>query len=248
MINKIDLRSLKNAEFLSFFNTLLGYVSGNTTVSAAVSAVKAVLANIISRINELFKTDPASALTDKLIALDAERDSYISGLTKICDGYRNSPDAAEQEAATLLYRNIEVYGGAEVINDMGINAETATVTSLIGDWTDKPELAAAVKTLGLSGWVTALETANENYRTTYDDRTSQTAAATTTDKVKGKRAEAINAWYGLRKKIEANRELATDTAEWDKVIGQINTLTGQYNTTLAARSSRAAKKDKDDKE
>lgn len=237
MLKAITLRRLHNGEIIQFFTDALDFLSNDAIVANALAAQRTALANILRSLNDLYGNDPASALTDDLVAIDAERDRYLAGLNLYFRAFTYHPDAAMREAGKTLGRSMDIYSSD--ISRQNFNTETATIVHLLQDWATKPELVAAAKLLDISSWVPALTDANSSFTSLYNQRTTSTAAAEQPATMVQKRLEANTAWAALRKKFDANWEMADGAAPWSIVQGQLNTLINQYNATLDARAGRA---------
>ena len=106
---------------------------------------------------------------------------------------------------------------------------------IVNDWETKPELAAAITSLGLTSWVDELKTANKLYEQKYLERT-QAYGNANPDTLKAKRDETMVAYYELRKFIDAN-SVVNSGAAYEKLIGELNALIDQYNELLNTRSA-----------
>lgn len=239
MATKINLRKLRNAEIIQFFTQLLALVT-TSLPSAAPSVFAAAvqkLEGLLQDLSALFKNDPVSVRTAKMQEYDAQRDQYITGLRMMCEALTYHYDAETAAAASLLERNLSVYGGN--IARQGQNTETATLNNIIADWQQKPELAGAVASLKLEGWLTALQTANKNYNDTYLQRTEEKAEAQFDFDMEQKREEAIAAYTDLSEKLKGLSLLAEDPAPWKALQAKVDMLGEAYKNTLAARAGRA---------
>ena len=112
-------------------------------------------------------------------------------------------------------------------------AETATLNSLIGDWENKPELVAALTTLGLTDWKEELKNTNNTFNTKYILRTQEYGAASP-ENIKSKREEANAVYYELRNFIVAYATINATNPLYTKTVNELNALITQYNqnTTL----------------
>jgi hypothetical protein len=237
MIDTLNIKQLQGAEFVQYLKDGLGIVNGNATVAAAVTTPKAVVTSRLAELDAIFVTDQASALTDDLAALDAQRDGLFTGLGLFCKSFTYHTDPSYREAGETLCRNIEIYG--DVIRK-GYNAESASISSLVQDWTTKSELIAATTLVNAGDFIAPLGTLNSSFMVLYNQRTQQMATTINTANFTEKRAETTTAWKELVAKINANIVLNDGAGAWGLVQDQLNALIGQYKQTLASRAGRAA--------
>lgn len=236
MITAIDLRNLRNAEFLQFGATFSALVFANNPAVLNIVAQHTAFKSKLDEMSGLFVLQKVNPITEELILLDERRDRAMNGLTDIIKAYSVHFDAATSRAANLLAVNLNLYGVG--VARMNTQAETSTINGIVHDWETKPELTTAIATLGLTGWVAELKAANQLYEEKYILRTQEYGAANP-DTLKAKRDETMVAYYELRKFIEAN-SVVNPSAVYEKLIGELNALIDQYNELLNTRSAEPA--------
>lgn len=234
MINGIMLRDLRNAEYLQFSRDVLGIVVLNNMSLLDVVNQCAAYENSTNEIEALFVNDQGSDITPLIEALDKRRDNAISGITLLANAMAFHYDPAISAAATAISEQLKLYGGA--IARQNYMAETASISSIIDDWTNKPALAAAINTLGLAAWKAELNTANQLFNTNYLARTQELGAANP-DTMLEKRQASLQRYYALRDRIAAFNTLNNGANPWGKTVHELNALIEQYNTLLAGRTS-----------
>lgn len=204
-------------------------------------AQSGTLTILVVQMESLFRNDPASRLSDELAGLDDTRDRLITGLVKLCDAHTYGPDPKKRDAAELLSHSLSTYGAG--IAQQVYQAESATITNVLTNWSTKPELTAAAELIGATEWTIALDDANERFKAMYLRRTAELAADASPDTMKSKRLEVNEAWYKLRERINGFFTVTDGAEPWKTAIEQLNSLIGQYNATLSHRAGRAADKD-----
>jgi hypothetical protein len=237
MINSLNIQRLLIAEFVQFIGDGLGIVNGLPAVAAAVATPKAVVTTKFGELNGLFMTDQASALTDDLAALDAQRDGMLTGLQFFTKSFTYHTDPAYRDAGETLSRNLEIYGD---IARKGYNAESASITNLVTDWTTKTELIAASNLVNAGDFIAPLGTINASFIVLYNQRTQEMSTTINNANLTEKRVEVTAAWKVLTDKLNANIVLNDGTGVWGQVQDQLNALIAQYKDTLAARAGRRA--------
>ena len=230
MINSIDLRNLRNANYLQFQKDFLAIISRNDPAALQVEAKYDDLAAKVSELESLFKKVLANPMSQELLTLDERRDDAINGIYYTALAYSYHYDPAIKQAADALLANISLYGSG--IARLNYQAETATITNLITDWENKPELISAINTLGLKAWKDELKSINTEFSTRYLDRTQDYGNATP-ETLKLKREETNTVYYALRDRVNALHLLVeTSPSPYSTVINQLNALIEQYNLLI----------------
>ena len=112
----------------------------------------------------------AKTETELLIAQDEIRDKKLATLRRAVGVYRYSDEPEEKSAYNLLKILLSVY---KKIEDANFEAETLGLSNLDAELKNAT-YAPAVQTLGLVVHVTNLETANNNFKTTFNTRSTTT--------------------------------------------------------------------------
>jgi len=246
-IQAIDLIKLRNSEFIQLHKDLLNLVHLNDETILKCKPQYDAMVAIVTAIEAIFKTDQGSNTTPIIEALDARRDTALTGISKNIDSYLNHFVVAKVNAANVLVDYLKIYGTATAVAASSLPAETATINSLMGDVTTKANLIAAVTELGLTSWFTELKTANDLLAAKYIERTQELGGANP-NTIKDKRNEANEVYYKLRDMIVAQATVADNAVPYPKTINEINALIDQYNLILTNRAADAAKAKKvDDK-
>jgi hypothetical protein len=233
MINFIDLRSLRNAEFIQFVNNVASIIQTNNPATLNVVAQLQAFSAKITEMSGLFKNEQSSPLTEDVQLADARRDRSVTGLSSVIDGYTNYFQPEKAAAAHLLLANMKLYGA---IARQNYQAETALISEMMNDWENKPELAAALTLLGLVDWKDELYFANNSFNETWLARTHEYGAANP-ETLKQKRDETMTAYYELKKFLEAYATINNTVPVYQTTLNDLNALIEQYNTILAERAA-----------
>ena len=234
MINSITLQNLRNAEFLRFLKNTLSIYEVNQPSALQVQEQYEAVQQFVAQLEPLFKMDQGSPMTDELIALDARRDNCITGLSMYVQSLSYHFNEDTRKNANLLADNLAIYGAG--IARQNYQAETEVINSIVGDWTNKPELAAASMALQLKSWITEMANANNEFDSKYVARARETGSAPT-EKMKSMRLQAINAYYQLRDFTNSYFTINKGAAPYATVTNELNGLISEYNALLAGRSS-----------
>ena len=236
MINAVDLSRLRNAEFLQFMKDFAGLVNTNNAATLNVAVQYTALAAKNNQLEDLFKKELSSELTQDILDIDNRRDRAYNGMLFVVQGFLTHYEPAKVEAATRLKDRIDLYGtGAARQN---YQAETAILNNLINDWENKPILLDALNLLGLVSWKDEMKAANTLFDQKYIERTLEYSVASP-ETLLAKRTETAEAYYTLRQFIDAF-SVTINTPNYQTVTNQLNALIEQYNTLLTNRLARMA--------
>ena len=245
LLQTINFGSLLQAEALRYLEQFIRVIRAAGDLSEALAEVLTELEARRQEAQAAFRLASKASQTARMQVLEAERDDLILGFGKICDGHRTDPDPACKAGAQHLYENVELYGGARAIARMTIKAETTSINSLLRDWREKPELAAAIAALGLQRWADRLQAVNTEYETLSIARGQERAALEqqVDYTVKDKLTEARPLYEEVTTLLNAGqlsaRRLQQDNRPWLNAIMAANAITEEYSTLLAARATRA---------
>lgn len=232
-MNAIDLRILRNAEYLQYMKDFAGIINLNDPATLQIDAKLAAFTAKTEELEDLFKKSLANERTQAILSLDERRDDAINGITAFLQGYSYHYEADKKQNAQRLLTALAIYGSG--IARQNYMSETATINNIIVDFTDKPELAAAVTAFSLQPWIDELATANTLFNTEYLARTLEYGDANP-DTIKTKREEVNVTYYALRDRIDALHTLVeTPPSPYTTVINRLNALTDQYNALLLHR-------------
>lgn len=234
MIDAIELKNLRNGEYIQFIKDACTLVIANDPVILNIVPQQAALSAKVGELETLFKTTTANPITNELVVLDAQRDQAINGLTAVVKGYTYYFEPDISNAALLLTDNLKLYGSGVAVQNL--QAETATITSIVGDWESKPDLAAAVITLHLTDWLTHMKIINDKFTAKYIERTQEYGSASP-ENLKLKREETNQVYYELRNFLNAYSVINSGNAVYAKNTNELNALIAQYNTLLNNRQS-----------
>ncbi|MFN0048058.1 MAG: DUF6261 family protein [Cytophagales bacterium] len=239
MFNYLNLSNLRNGEFYQFLSDVNGIVELNNPQILKLEKLYNQQKAITDAIASVFKVDRSSAFTEELLALDARRDEAIIGIALLAESYTHHYEEGIRKQALLLVDNLALYGPG--IARQSFPMETATLTNIVNDWSDKPAFISAVAALQLSPWLMELKTANKAFNDKYLAR-AQEEGGEMASNIKEKRAEAVAIWYKLRNLIEGKYNIAEDEGSgsepYKKLVNSLNAIVDKYNLLLASRAGK----------
>ncbi|MBW8361432.1 MAG: hypothetical protein K0M56_04520 [Kaistella sp.] len=232
-MNAIDLRMLRNAEYLQYMKDFAGIINLNGPASLQIAAKLTAFTTETAELEDLFKKALANDRTRIILQLDERRDNAINGISAFLQGYSYHYEADKKKNAEKLLANMAMYGSG--IARQNYQSETATLNNMLNDFAQKPELAAAVTAFSLQPWLSELQDANTQFNDEYLTRTQEYGTANP-ETIKSKREEVNETYYALRDRIDALHTLVeTPPSPYTTVINQLNALTDQYNALLLHR-------------
>ena len=232
-INGIQLTALRNSEFAQFMTDALELVRRNDPTALQVQDAYDALKAENDQLADLLKPLQGSALTAAIEAADDRRDVAISGINQVVNGYTVHYDPTLRNHALTLQRHLAGFGGAGLARE-NYQSETAGVSSLVTDWTNKPELVAALTALNLTAWRDELAQANQAFNDLYLNRTEASSTANPAG-VRDLRNRMTPLYYQLRDLLASYHVIQRGAEPYATVVRQINTLIEQYNTLLRNR-------------
>lgn len=234
MITAIDLFSLRNAEYLQFQKDFVAIVQRNDPALLTVESKLTALQAKVTELDVLFMRMLANENSQVLADLDVKRDNAINGIQYIALGNTYHSDETIRLAAQRITANLSTYGSG--IARLNYQAETATLTNIISDWEQKPELVDALQVLQLTSWKNELKDLNTAFNDTYLNRT-QEYGNSSPETLKQKREETNGVYYALRDRINALHTLVeTGDSPYQPAINQLNALIEQYTALLNNRA------------
>lgn len=233
MIQSIDLQNLRKGEYAQLIQDILNIIALHDTAAMKVDRSYDQLQQAGDELNVIFRLPRGSALTAGLEQLDQLRDNALRGIQTIALGHTYSRDAVIKTHAQRLVAHLGRYG-SHIATD-SYQSETSNIRFMIADWNAQPELAAAIKALGLKDWQKDLEEANNSFDEKYVERAEE-RGMDETESFKAKRRQANSAYYALRDEINAHYTLTRAGEPYKTVVAAINGLLDFYNDLLARRA------------
>lgn len=170
-----------------------------------------------------------NAETLKIADADQLRDNAVRAFASALKLYGYSDVAAEREAARELGI---IYKSLKDITTMNYEAETQAIAKLLSELA-KPAAAANVATLGISRWVTFLQTSNQAFANLFGSRI-QTEAVTETYDMKVVRKETFKLYTEFCDYLLSMGK-ATNGQLFVKALNLVNAGRSYYADLIARR-------------
>ena len=190
-------------------------------------------------LNENYKLELASPLSNNLWDLDQERDRLIIGLHTTAEGQTYHFDPAIAAAASQLLTAMDKYGTR--IAKLNYEIETTTLNSLINDITSSPALTAAMAKLNLSTGIPQMQSVNDRFRQIFSHRVGNETdnTHTPTPELRNHLRDALRQLFNH---LTAHATLHPDP-NLEAIISDINVLTARFNLIAQKRLTPDGKSD-----
>lgn len=169
-LNTTKLQYLETGQFIIRFLTDFESLNLDPATDAEFKILHDSLKTQSPVYDEALMQIRAKAETELLIAQDDIRDKKIATLRRAIGVYRYSDEPAEQSAHNLLKILLTVYKNIETTN---FEAESLGLSNLVAELRNNTYLPA-VQALALAVHVNNLETANNNFKITFNTRSTST--------------------------------------------------------------------------
>lgn len=224
-------RSLRNSEFISFAEYVVIVCNQNNPRALKIEEQLNGFVSTFGELNRLFKIAQGNKLTGEVQAMDDRRDRALIGIRMYAECHLFHYNTELRQASKLVLATYNKYGKS--LHRLNYYAETGVINSLTGDFTTELELVSAIGTLGLKEWVEELSTANRLFTELFIAR-SGTNAAKPDGKLETQRLVCIEQYDTLARHITAHSTL-TPSAEYEKLIKELNDIIEGYNALVAKR-------------
>jgi hypothetical protein len=230
MINSIDLRGLRNGEFVQFFSDLDEIIGRNDASPLLKSDSYRLFQSGKERVDRLYKASQLKLASDDLANLDGQRDILFNGIRMTMEISVHHPQTELQKHAQLLLDHLDTYGKG--VAKKNYPTETAILKRILDDWRAQPALMASLAALHLTPWQDKLEEINQRFHNLYVTR-AQEAGVGRVDSMRDLRKATISAYYKLREFIHSLKVINEQEEVYGKVINEINGLISKYNQVLS---------------
>ncbi|GET46423.1 DUF6261 family protein [Capnocytophaga felis] len=175
MIPKTNLAQLRLMDFFQVASNIAHYARKENLETLKLAASFTDYETALDNLDKALKRDSTKFETQKLNKISGKRRKTISALTTAVRAFCHSPEEGQAQKAQKLLSVIEKYG--KKISGLPLREETAAITNLLQDF-KTPEIKALIDSIGLSLWVTSLETYNTEFDTLYKERSIEQASHT----------------------------------------------------------------------
>lgn len=240
MIKKLHLAALLSPEFYQFMVLIAACIEKIDVTKFKLTAEATEFNELLKRLLAAFNRENAYQLSKILDQLDRRRDTAITGFTMWIKALTMHPNPTISTSAKALRVYLKTHG--DNIANQNLQTETATLTKIISDFANNTELKNHLANLKDTEWMPEIETANNEYIKTYQQRTEQMGEDANKENFTQVRKLQIKAYENLVQMmvsrcntLKADKENVTDL---QNCIDAINATILQFKQLIAQTQTR----------
>jgi len=172
-INKIDFRNLRNDAHFQFHTEFRDLVVQQNPLTLKIKPQFDGYLPLYNRVDEALKKIVKSEFTAKIHEADKARDEIYLGMAETVTATLRHFNPAVRQAAERLKILFDTYGN---VANKPLNEETSAIYNILQEL--KGKYTADVESVGLTLWVTELETRNGTFEGLVKERFDETAHRT----------------------------------------------------------------------
>jgi hypothetical protein len=224
-----QLRNEEHFTFHSEIAALLGRTDAETTRAADLTPKHAARFAVLDKALQRIRKSPR---TEELQKADKERDDAYRALRGFNKVMLLSDNAAIRAAASRIQIVIDTY---KSVLGMNYEEETGTIYNLVEDLKSH-KYAADASFIGLTPYVSKLETRNNLFKSQLSARDGETAAENGAEHVavRDARLKLDNIYAKIRDRVNSYADEDAPNAERDAFVAELNVITKRFNI-LAGR-------------
>lgn len=227
-VKKIDLSRLRNDEHFQFQTEFRDLIVQDNANDLKILTQFESYQWLFTQEDEALHKIIKSAITKDIEIADRSRDDIFRGTADANLSAGNHFLSEVRTAARKLQTVFDTYGNLAA---KAQNEETSAITNLVQEL--KGKYVEEAKTVGITGWVTALESANTAFEALikgrYDEDTFKTGLV-----LKQVRAQVDAAYRTITERIDALMLLEGGEV-YENFIRRLNVVIEKYNSILARR-------------
>lgn len=231
-----QLHYVETGQFIVRFLTDLKNASIITTTDAEFDALCQAISTQSPAYNDALVQIKAKAESAMLIDQDDSRDKKITTIRRVVSVFEYSDIEAEQ----IAYKNLKIvlnnFDGLEKLN---FEAETLGIVNLLKELRSTTN-APFVQSLGLDKHITNLETANNNFTTTFNKRSTD-IVSTVVYNTKALRTKLLEAYKNLAEYVLVMAKTKKNTDYYTNILAVLNNGRQYFADILAKREGTTAK-------
>ena len=238
---KLNFHDLHNGEHFQFHTDFINLVKDDTTLITKIRPLFDSYNQLYITEDRAYKGIDKSGITEEIVSADKLRDRFFRGMVDTTKTALLHYDATVETAAKRLMIVFDTYGNLAVEN---YKKETADIYNLLQELnTNYP---AEILTVGIQGWMTNLNIANQRFEQLSKDRVDETYQKGDFD-LRTCRINLDEAYSAITKRIEALAEVEGLTA-YLEFISKLNIIIKMYKTIIARRKNGGKDEDIDEEE
>jgi hypothetical protein len=229
-IKSTHCASFTNAEHFQFMKDVDGQIMAVTPEAIDLGAEYPEFKDALADEERSFSIVPKSALTLSIEEADAERDRIYVGFAAQLRGLLRHFDPATAQAA---YRLSVQWGSYGNLNEATYDQQTAGTHNLILALRSE-KFMPDVTLLSLQAWVDALDTANQTFESTLQQRYAEQGQKDALTRLRTARLRTDRAYMAMRSRVNAGITFNGEE-RYRTFVLNLNAHIDRYNATVARR-------------
>jgi hypothetical protein len=239
-IQKLDTHSLRNDAHFQFHTEFRDLVVLHNPLTLKIKPQFDSYLPLYNRVDDALKKIVKSEFTAKIHEADKARDEIYLGMAETVTATLRHFNPTVRQAAERLKIIFDTYGN---VANKPLNEETSAIYNILQEL--KGKYAADAESVGLTLWVTELETRNLAFEALVKERFDETAARTTDIVMKQARAQLDEAYRVIVERINA-LAVVEGVASYEAFIKTLNAVIAKYSAALHHHHHRHSHADSQD--
>ena len=221
-IEKINLLHLRNDAHFQFHTEFRDLVVQQNPLTLKIKPQFDSYLPLYNRVDDALKKIVKSEFTAKIHEADKARDEIYLGMAETVAATLRHFNPNVRQAAERLKILFDTYGN--VVNKP-LNEETSAIYNILQEL--KGKYTADAESIGITQWVTELETRNQTFEGLVKERFDETAARTTDIVMKQARAQLDDVYKTIVERINA-LAVVEGVASYEAFIKTMNAVIAKY--------------------
>jgi len=221
-IDKMHLNHLRNDAHFQFHTEFRDLVVLHNPITLKVKPQFDGYLPLYNRVDDALKKIVKSEFTAKIHEADKARDEIYLGMAETVTATLRHFNPTVRQAASRLKILFDTYGN---VANKPLNEETSAIYNILQEL--KGKYTADVESVGLTEWVTELETRNGTFEGFVKERFDETASRTTDIVMKQARAQLDEVYKTIVERINA-LAVVEGIEAYEAFIKTLNAVIAKY--------------------
>jgi len=221
-IPKLDTHSLRNNAYFQFHTEFRDLIVQHNAETLKIKPLFDGYLPIYNKVDDAIKKIVKSEFTAKIHEADKARDEIYLGMAEIITANHRHFDKNIKQAAERLKILFDTYGK---VANKPLNEETSAIYNILQEL--KSKYTDDVESVGLTKWVTELESRNKTFEGLVKERFDETASRTTDIDMKQARSQLDDVYKTIVERINA-LAVVDGVATYEAFIKTLNAVIAKY--------------------
>ena len=232
-IQNFSLHNFHSNEHGQFMTDVDTFILKYTALELGIDALYPTFKRLLVDEEQAISSELGSNKTERIKYLDVLRDNTLNAIYGKVESTLKSPFTDEAESARVIQHIIDIDGD---IRNWPYNEETNAIANLIRKLQQTANVAHTDR-IGITAWITALKTQNDDFQVLNNDRNEEFAGRTNGNTKEARKA--IDPVYNqIVERINASIVLEVAKPVVAHFVNELNQKITYYKTTIANRNGR----------